>query len=212
MTNEKCEEIRTNLLLCLYDAKSKKSASLLISEIQRLMKQKFGYKQQEVASNLDYLVQIDWVRTVITTKAVPLPSGTTIDRSRETYKISSHGIDTVQGGSLYKPQNVTSSINIHQVSGVVVTGSGNVVNQNLSHVATLTSELRSAVERDKGLQEEQKLNLLSDIDSFATQLQKPVINRPVIRMLWDGVQAAASVAGAADLLQKLGAALGPYLA
>ena len=206
------DEIRTNILRALYDvhrnARSAKSASLLISELQALMKQTHGYSKQEVASNLDYLVQIEWVKVVTVTKSVPLKSGTTIDNSRVTYKVSAKGIDKVEGASLYKPPTAGSNVNITNVAGVVVTGRGNVVNTHFSEAEKAARALRAYVEAADSLGDDEKLSILSDLDSLTMQLQKPKSNQPVIKMLWQSIKVAASIGGASELVIHLGRALG----
>ena len=53
--------IRDNILRCLYElhrkARSPRSARKGIRDLLRALKERHGYKQQQVATNLDYLVQ-----------------------------------------------------------------------------------------------------------------------------------------------------------
>ena len=53
-------------------ARSPKTAGLMISELTKGLKPK-GYKQQEIASNLDYLVQKGWVREVVEQRSFTTP-------------------------------------------------------------------------------------------------------------------------------------------
>ena len=80
-------------------ARSPKTAGLLISELVRALKPD-GYKQQEIASNLDYLVQKGWVREVIEQRSFTTRRGTTQSAERRTYKISDSGIDRLEAASM----------------------------------------------------------------------------------------------------------------
>jgi DNA-binding MarR family transcriptional regulator len=60
------DDIRDKILRFLYERhKNSRSINKLpigIQELQREMKQRHGLKQPEATSNLDYLVQVGWVR------------------------------------------------------------------------------------------------------------------------------------------------------
>ena|SRR5271155_1603254 len=62
-------------------SRSPKSAGLLTSELSKMLKAK-GYKQQEVASNLNYLVQKGWVREVVEHRSFLTKAGTTQNAER----------------------------------------------------------------------------------------------------------------------------------
>src|SRR5437667_8024900 len=86
-------------------ARSPKSAGLLVSELSRALKTK-GYKQQEVASNLDYLVQKGWVREIVEHRSFTTKAGTTQSAERRTYKVSDSGIDRLEAASMYQRSEV----------------------------------------------------------------------------------------------------------
>lgn len=182
----------------------------MINDLQHLVKQQYGYRQQDVSSNLDYLVQIQWVVKDVESRKITI-SGVEREASRTSYKISALGIDKVEGASLYKAPALAGSMNITNVSGVVITGDGNVVNSHFSDGSRAIAELRKVVVADRASPDPDRLAMLSDIDSLTAQLQKPTPNYPVIRMLWAGVQAAATVDGAAALLNHIAGVLAPYL-
>lgn len=46
-------------------ARSPRAATIGIRDLQKTMKAADGYKQQEVASNLDYLIQKGWAVEVV---------------------------------------------------------------------------------------------------------------------------------------------------
>ena len=83
-------------------ARSPKTAGLMIRELTRLRSRPKGYKQQEIASNLDYLVQKGWVREVIEQRSFARPHSTTQHSERRSYKISDSGIDRLEAASTYR--------------------------------------------------------------------------------------------------------------
>ena len=84
--------ILRHLYLIHERARSPKTAGLKITDLARALKPK-GFKLQEVASNLDYLVQKGWVREVVETRTFTTPRGTTQQAEKRSYKISDSGID-----------------------------------------------------------------------------------------------------------------------
>src|SRR5271165_4713598 len=99
------DAIRDFVLRHLYathqKARSPRTAGLLISDLTKALKP-LGYKQQVVASNLDYLVQKGWVREVVDQRSFTTPRGTPQSAERRTYKISDSGIDRLESASMYK--------------------------------------------------------------------------------------------------------------
>src|SRR5947199_3055753 len=85
------DEVRDAVLRNLYEvhrrAKSPRSASIGIQDLQKALRLKHGYKQQEVASELDYLLQKGWAVEVVRERTFQTPGGTTRQAERITYKI-----------------------------------------------------------------------------------------------------------------------------
>jgi hypothetical protein len=200
------DAIRDAILRHLYahhqKAKSPKSAAIGVRDLQAEMKAQ-GFKQQVVASNLDYLVQKGWVREVIEARTFTTPRGTTQTAERRTYKISDIGIDKLEAASTYQ-RDVADRVNITNIKGVTVVGSGNVVNLEFTDLSDALDELRNEVLSSDGVSDEEKLNLAADIDALQSQLQKPEPNRGVVKSLWEGIEKAANVAGASELAVRAG--------
>jgi hypothetical protein len=57
-----------------------------------------------------------------------------------------------------------------------------------------------------------KLNIVADIDTLQTQLQKPEPNRSVITILWSGLEKAVTAAGFVDLAGRAANLIAPLLA
>ena len=59
-------------------------------------------KQPEVASNLDYLVQVGWVREVTKERSFKTGKGMEISAEQVKYKISDIGINHLEAASVFK--------------------------------------------------------------------------------------------------------------
>jgi hypothetical protein len=209
------DAVRDHILRKLYEfnqtSRSAKKVAVLPSVLARAMKSSFGYKQQEVASNLDYLVDKGWVREVIEPRTFTTPSGTSQSSERRTYKISSTGVDRLEHASLFQQPPTGAHVNITNISGVVNIGDGNVVNAEFTGLSRLLTAARKRLAADASLSEEARLNVLSDLDGLVTQIQKPKPNLTVVRALWEGVKAVGAVGGAAELIEKASQLISPML-
>lgn len=208
------DEVRDAILRHLYDvhraAKGPKKVAVGILDLRRAMKAQHGFAQNEVVSNLDYLVQKEWVTEVVEQRSYRAPGGTMQAAPKVTYKISHLGIDRMQKASLYQ-RPVGAGINITNVHGVTVVGENNVVNTHFTDLSRVLSDMRTAVQSATALPDAKKLDLVSDIDSLQTQLQKPEPNRSVIKTLWSGIENAVTGAGFIDLVARAGALIAPLL-
>jgi hypothetical protein len=208
------DAIRDAILRHLYEvhskAKSPKSAGKKIREVQKALRP-VGYKQQEVASNLDYLVQKGWVREDIRERSFTTERGTQIPSEQRSYKISDTGIDKLEAASTYRRPETSSQVNITNIRGVTVVGDGNVVNTSFADVSEVLADMRSAVLALDKLDDEAKLDVVADIDALQSQLQKPNPNRGVVKTLWGGVEKTVTAAGLVELAEKAGRLLGPLL-
>src|SRR5882724_6694359 len=91
-----------------------------IQELQREMKSRHRLKQNEVSSNLDYLIQVGWVREVVKERHFKTPHGMDLGREQVTYKISDVGINHLQAGTMFKRPESFNKINIANIQGVTV--------------------------------------------------------------------------------------------
>ena len=171
---------------------SQNGQGLKITELRQALKPQ-GLKQQEVASNLDYLVQKGWVREVVEIRTFTTPRGTTQQAEKRTYKISDSGIDRLEAASLYKAAPAGTHINISNIHGVTVVREGNVVNATFTDLSRVLSDAKAAIVAEPQLSDSQKLEAIADIDSLQSQLQKPDPDKSVIQKLWSGVEKVAAV-------------------
>lgn len=211
MTND---EIRDLLLRFLYGhhgkARGPKRQEIGIRDLQSAMKRAHGLTQQQVASNLDYLVQKGWVLRVITNRTFTTKSGTTQSAERVTYKISAEGIDRIEGDSEFKRPDPYAGIKIENIGGVTVVGDGNVVRTQFAPVAEALSELRRAVNASE-LPDDRKLAVATEIQTIELQLAKEHPDPPVIEKAWAAIKATATVGTLADLIARVGIALAPFI-
>lgn len=153
-----------------------------------------GIIQNEVSSNLDYLIQKGWVREEVVRRSFTTPGGTT--RASETikFKISDIGIDRLQGASIFRLEESLPRINVTNIHGVTVIGrgAGTVVNVEHTDLSSALEELEAAISASRNLSEEQKLNALADIGTVRSQLSKPKPNYGVIKTIWSGIEKMAT--------------------
>src|SRR5437764_15458043 len=94
------DERRNQILRFLYNRPSTTRGitkiPIGIQELQREMKTRHEMKQPEVASNLDYLIQVGWVREVTKPRSFKTPSGMELNREQTKYKISEIGINYLE--------------------------------------------------------------------------------------------------------------------
>jgi hypothetical protein len=202
--------ILRHLYLIHERARSPKTAGLKITDLAQALKPK-GLKLQEVASNLDYLVQKGWVREVVETRTFTTPRGTTQQAEKRSYKISDSGIDRLEAASMYQRSPITPHINISNIQGVTVVGDGNVVNTTFADLSRALSDTKQRVLAEPSISEDLKLETVSDIDSLQAQLQKLSPDKSVIRTLWSSIEKTAAVGGAIELVHKVAELIQPLI-
>jgi hypothetical protein len=206
--------IRDSILRHLYtvhqNARGPKGVAIGIRDLQRAMKIA-SFQQKEVNSNLDYLIQKGWVALIEEKKTYRTPGGTTQESISIKYKISDVGIDRLEGASAYQREHNYSNINITNIKGVTVVGSGNVVNRDLTDLSNVLNDIESALLSSNELNEEQKLNAISDIGAIQSQLSKPEPNRNILKEAWKFVSTTVTAASFVELMQKASELIGPLI-
>lgn len=198
--------IRDAILRHLYELRRKargiSSVGTGIRDLWSAMK-KLGYRQADVNSNLDYLLQKGWAREVIHKRTFNTPRGTAQETETKTYKISDIGIDLLQGASAFRREETFSRINVTNVSGVTVIGNGNVVNTQYTDLSRMLSELEKAVAECAKLENEQKLDVLADVSTIQSQLSKPKPNTSLIKSVWQSIEKTVTAAGFGELIYRI---------
>lgn len=208
--------IRDAILRELHDvytrARSVKATTIGIRDLQSRLREKHGYKQQDIAPNLTYLIQKGWVEEVVEHRTFTTSRGTQQDAPRTSYRISDVGIDRLERASVFSREDEkTRSINITNIQGVTVVGDQNVVNTELTDASRALSELRSAFLESTDLDERAKLDAAADIEAVLAQLQKPEPSKPVVQALWSNIERAAASGQLVALAAQAGTALASLL-
>src|ERR1044072_1849517 len=134
-------EIRSIILRYFYErnaaatrARGKKGYSVKITDVRRELKASHDLSQQEVMSNLNYLLSQGWVDEDKVEKSVPLPSGTVIPNTTSYYKITAAGIDKIEGPGEFTMEKF-KGIKIEATGQNIITvGDGNQVNAKFQDV------------------------------------------------------------------------------
>jgi hypothetical protein len=188
----------------------KKGSAIKISDVKAELKLRHGLTQQEVQSNLTYLLSQGWVEEKTVAKQVRAQGGTVIPATTNYYQITAAGIDKIEGpGEFTMPK--FEGINIHATGHNIITlGDGNQVNAEYSDLGQALVELRKAITQSD-VSADQKVGFVADIDTIESQLAKPEPNRGIIAAAWDTIKAAASINGCATLVGKIGCLIASFL-
>ena len=211
------DEVREAILRLLYDkyksASTPKKMRLKISEIKKALKS-ISFESKEIVSNLEYLVQSRWITTEeeiyeVKTKRGIIPSKTTY------YKISDKGVNHFEGASKFQRAHVLGIKNITNIQGVITIGDGNIVNVKYGELYQNLSLLQDEILKTEKLNDEEKLNLASDIETIKTQLQKPTPDKGIISKAWRSIKKLSEklqdVKPIMDILTKIGTLIGGLL-
>jgi len=201
------DELRQHILRYFYDRNAtatsrtgKKGSAVKISDVKRELKAVHGLSQQQVMSNLTYLIDMGWVKTFDIEKQVGTKGGTMVPSSVTWYEIAAAGIDKIDGESEFTTPSRFAGVNISATGTNVITmGDGNVVNVDHRELHAELNTLRDQLAASDQLPEADKLDVVADIESLKDQLAKPRPNPTVVEALWSGIEKAAAVAGLANL-------------
>lgn len=206
LKNYSTTEIRDIILKYFYNknknAKSRigktNSAAVSISIIRRDLKNLYGFKQDSVISNLTYLISQGWIEEKHVNKLFPTGKGTIVPSITIYYVITADGIDKIDGPSEFT-RDKFSGIRIEATGQNIITlGDGNKVNAKFKDIGESLNLLKNAVKKNQKLSEEQKIDIVVDIESIQEQLGKPNPNQSVISSLWKGLEKIATISGIID--------------
>jgi hypothetical protein len=204
------DKVRSQILCYFYDRNKnatsqhgKKGSAVKISDAKRELKDQHGLTQQQVVSNLTYLIDKGWINKTEVEKTVMVRGGS-VPSTVTWYEISSAGIDKIEGESEFKANHRFSGINITATGqNIIALGDGNIVNARYADLRKELDHLSEAVVGSPKLQETEKLDLVTDIETIKDQLVKSQPNRSIIRELWGGVDKAVTAAGFVDLVRRV---------
>ncbi len=204
------DEIRQKLLEYFYNRNvnatsrfGKKGSAVKIRDIKKETKELYGLKQQQVVSNLNYLIDRDWVKTIDVEKTVRV-SGGTVPSKVTWYEITAKGIDRIEGGSEFQPKERYAGINITATgSNTITLGDGNVVNVKYKELHQELNDLKEAITESNAISDTEKLDIAVDIESMKDQLAKAQPNKTLVSPLWIAIKRAATAAGLVEQVSKI---------
>jgi len=183
-------------------AMGRKGSAMKISDVKAELKAKHGLTQQEVQSNLTYLLSQGWVEEKQVKKAFQPKGGSVIPSITSYYLITAPGIDKIEGpGEFTMPK--FHDIKIEATGQNIITlGDGNQVDAQFGNIGEALAELRKAITNSDAA-ERDKLAFVADIDTIQSQLAKPTPNNNIIVAAWETVKGAAAINGCTMLVQKV---------
>lgn len=173
-----------------------------MKDVKAGLKTLYSLNDNQIINNLTYLLSQGWISEEIEKKSFTTPTGAVVPSETHYYTITADGTDKIEGPSRFTPKRF-SGINIDAVGSVVTIGDGNQINVKFREAAQALSELRNEVIRSKDLLDENKLDIVTDIDSIQDQLAKPSPNKSVISTLWANIEKGAAIASLAENIAKL---------
>jgi len=211
------DEIRRIILQYFYDRNKnatsvmgKKGSAVKISDVKGELKAQQNLTQQEVQSNLTYLLSQGWVEEKVVQKEIRARGGTVIPAVTKYYQVTADGIDKIEGpGEFTMPK--FHGINIQATGQNIITlGDGNQVNAKFSELGQALLELREAITKSNA-PEADKMGLIADIETIQSQLAKPQPNSNIVATAWEAIKAAAAIEGCANLVLKVSQLVGGFL-
>ena len=86
-----------------------------------------------------------------------------------------------------------------------------MVNTSFADLSRVLTDMKVAILKESLLAEDEKLEIIADVDSLQAQLQKPNPDRTVVQKLWSGIEKAAAVGGLAEFIFKASELIIPLL-
>ncbi len=204
------DKIRWQILKYFYDhnrnatsRSGKKGSAVKISDIKRELKAQYGLSQQDIMSNLSYLIDNQWIKTFEIAKTVTVRGGT-VPSTTTFYEITAAGIDKVEEGSQFEPIKRYDGINISATGQNVITlGDGNIVHAKYSELRSYLDELKNSITSNPELSEAEKLDYAVDVESIKDQLAKPQPTKNVVQQLWSNIEKLTRIGTIADVIAKV---------
>jgi len=182
-----------------------------IRDLQAEMKKRVGMTQQDVSSNLDYLVQVGWAREVSRERSFKTPRGMEVSQEQVRFKISDVGINHLEGATVFKRPEASRHVNITNVRGVTIVGDGNLVNASFTDLARALDDLDAAVAASSAVPDEGKVDAAGDLTTIRGQIAKATPNRSIVTAAWTSLARLADVATLTEVIAKVGSLLRPLI-
>jgi len=208
------DEVRQKILEFLLSVRKKArslvSVSATITEIKRGLKPS-GISQNEVVTNLDFLVQHGWVIEEVEKRTFKSPRGFEFPSGKRKYKLSELGINHFEGASMFSKMSRFAGINIQNIHGIIILGDHNIVRTEFIDIFKKLEQLENGMKMSSSITEEQKLITQADIQTIKDQLSKPVPDKNIIRRAMEGIFFLGSIPGLIELYQMVKVAIEGFL-
>lgn len=216
LPNRNADEIRELILSYLFTkykrTRSVKGVGVPPSTIKRELKRKHGLTENEVASNLYFLIRQGWVDEVEEKYEFTRRNGITFHGSKTFYRISDYGISHFEGSSKFQRPQRFEGINIMNVQGAMAIGDGNIVQNQYSDLYRNLDLLGEGVRRSNEFSDVEKLNYQAEIETIKSQLAKPLPDKGILQKAWEKLKPLATVGGIVSLFETVRAFIEPLLA
>lgn len=190
ITSYNQEEVRENLLKCLYErykrSRSTKKQSATISEIKKELKAK-GYRESDIVAAITFLKDRGWIKEEREKTKFFIKDRLTEDEKIK-YRISDVGIIHFEGPSKFISSERFSGINITNIQGVTIVGNNNIVRNEFLDLFKALELLGDAIKANNKLSDIEKKDLQSDIESIKAQLGKSEPNKNIIKFAWETIK------------------------
>lgn len=199
------DSIRASLLHFLHEVHLGKVRSengkLTGAAVVAEMRKRVDCERNLIGANLHYLVDTGHVKHIlepIVRNGQALPG-----MNMNYYRITSQGIDSLEGPSTFMSTPNSPGITITNQGGVTIVGSNNTVHMASNEVVGLLRELQALVESSKALTQELKPEVVADIQTIEAQLKKSKPNHGILRAAWAGVEGVVTAAEFTAVVSKI---------
>jgi len=211
------EEIRRLMLRYFYDRNKnatsmmgKKGSAVKTSDLKSQLKAAHGLSQQQVQSNLTYLLSQGWVEEKPIAKTFTPKGGSVVSSVTNYYIITAAGIDKIDGPGEFTMDRF-HGVKIEATGQNIITvGDGNQVDAKFGNIGEALAELRKAITAAE-IGEAEKLAYVADIETIQSQLAKPAPNRSIIAAAWETVKGAAAINGCSALVTKVAVLIAQFI-
>jgi hypothetical protein len=211
------EQIRRIMLRYFYDRNKnatsmmgKRGSAVRTSDLKSELKATHGLSQQQVQSNLTYLLSQGWVEEKPISKTFTPKGGSVVSSVTNYYIITAAGIDKIDGPGEFTMDKF-HGVRIEATGQNIITvGDGNQVDAKFGDIGEALAELRMAI-TGADVKEADKLTYVADIETIQSQLAKPTPNRTIIGAAWETVKGAAAINGCSALVTKVAALIGQFI-
>ncbi|MEM2742193.1 MAG: hypothetical protein QXD95_08635 [Nitrososphaeria archaeon] len=198
------DQIREMILNFLFEKRKKarglKSIAATSSEIKKELK-KYGLKENEIITNLDFLIKNGWVEERISRYELPKKK---VKVEKHTFQLSDVGLRYFEKGSKFDTSGRFGGMVFEDIKdSVIVIGVGNVVVQKTFYdLYTTLEDLKNKIMLSD-IPEDKKLSYIADIESLKAQLAKPSPEKTIVQKVWEKISELSKIGGFTTLIERI---------